>query len=155
VNPPSLTEADQRRHDEAASAGSSPSRSSATARHVAWVATIAYWAALIFVTHIPPDHLPNTHVSDKLEHFAFYGVLTALLLFALSRGGGGLTLARAAGAVAIVLVSGAFDEWTQPWFGRTCSLGDWLADATGAAVAAAAILMWWLSSHRSARVGNP
>jgi VanZ family protein len=31
-----------------------------------------------------------------------------------------------------LMLFGAVDEWTQPWFGRDLELGDWAADLCGA-----------------------
>src|SRR5437763_15664025 len=104
VNPRSSMPTVEPRHAGEAP-GAVSSWASSAAPRIAWVATIAYWSALIFVTHIPPNQLPQTHVNDKVEHFVSYALLTGLLLFAMARGGGGLKMARAAGAVAIVLVS--------------------------------------------------
>jgi len=106
---------------------------------------ILYWIALLIATHLPPDRLPTTHVSDKLEHFVGYGLLTTLLLFAASRGSAPLTMKRVAIILGIVLVYGIADERTQPWFGRTCSLTDWIADAAGAGAAAIAARMLLVS----------
>jgi len=45
-------------------------------------------------------------------------------------------VSSAAVAVSIAAAAyGAFDELTQPLFGRSASWGDWLADMVGAAVA--------------------
>jgi VanZ family protein len=85
--------------------------------------------------------LPQTGIKDKYEHFGAYAVLAALLCFALLSRGGMSIFDASWRTFAIVLAYGAIDEWTQPWFGRTCSLMDWIADATGAGVALTVLLL--------------
>jgi len=58
-------------------------------------------------------------VGDKVPHAAAYAMLAALLLLVGVRGLRG---------IALLSVIGALDEFTQPWFGRSCTLGDWLTD---------------------------
>ena len=52
-------------------------------KRVVRFALVGYWIALLTATHLPPRHLPDTHVSDKLEHFTAYGVLAGLLCAAM------------------------------------------------------------------------
>jgi VanZ family protein len=98
------------------------------------IAVALYWALLLVATHLPPRELPKTPIDDKIEHFVSYGLLSVLLLTT-------ATLSRSDPdrtdwlILAIVLAYGAFDELTQPPFGRTCDYHDWLADAAGAATA--------------------
>jgi VanZ family protein len=93
----------------------------------------AYWVTLFTATHWPK--LPNLDLpgKDKTMHVVAYAILAGLLLNVLTgrdwlRRGMGV----AAAAVAVVAMAGALDEWTQPYFGRTCDLFDWLADVSGA-----------------------
>jgi VanZ family protein len=123
-------------------------RTSNPLRTAAWAVVVVYWVAMLIATHLPPERLPTTHVSDKVENFVGYALLTTLLLLALSRGTARLTMARIITIVAIVLIYGAFDELTQPWFRRTCSLGDWIADA-GGTIAAAAMTLVGSASFRA------
>ncbi|MBC8106620.1 MAG: VanZ family protein [Anaerolineae bacterium] len=105
---------------------------------------------------MPPRHVPPVPVNDKIEHFAGFAILAILLTIAINgrtsyspariRGGvargepsrtgrGAREMLRPfAIALAICLIYGALDEWTQPFVGRTCDLHDWLADAGGAMV---------------------
>ena len=92
--------------------------------------------------------------SDKLVHFAVYGLLGTLVC----RVGRGW---RAA-AVSLLIVSafGASDEWHQSYVpGRYSDAADWLADTTGAALAIWLYTSWsryraWLETPlwRRARV---
>jgi VanZ family protein len=107
-----------------------------------WILLGAYSIALLTGTHWPK--LPRIDVpgKDKTLHVVAYAILAGLLLNVLAKG---TRLARgvqiAAAAVAIVAVAGALDEWTQPYFGRTCDLLDWLADMAGAASVSIAYLL--------------
>ena len=92
--------------------------------------TACYWALLCVATHLPPRYVPRLGIDDKVEHFVAYGMLAGLL---------GLTLwatfPRRPWLVWVVLLGGmaygAIDEQTQPYFGRTCDLDDWIADVVG------------------------
>lgn len=95
-----------------------------------------YWMLILVATHLPPRDMPKVHVSDKLEHFGAYGLLSALLCACVPR-----LLSRSWWTslvlLAIVAAYGAIDENTQPWFGRDCELNDWYADMIGATIAIA------------------
>lgn len=97
------------------------------------IALAIYWLGLFIVTHLPPRRVPTTNVNDKLEHFIAYAILATILFLAINRGGGVRVFATVVG---ICLIYGAIDEWTQLLVGRSCELNDWLADASGAIVAA-------------------
>jgi hypothetical protein len=77
---------------------------------------------------------PADAPTDKLLHAATFGVLTAML--ALARPWRGWWW-----PAAIMLAIGAIDEWLQaiPMVNRSCDLDDWIADATGIALAGAFI----------------
>lgn len=86
------------------------------------------WAALLFAlssrSALP---LPQPSGIDKVEHFAAYAVLGALLARASSGSGVWLGWAILAG-----LLFGASDEWHQAFVpGRDSSALDWVADAFG------------------------
>jgi VanZ family protein len=80
---------------------------------------------------------PEIVNSDKLVHFMVYGLL-ATLVCRLGRGWQG-----AAWALLAVSAFGATDEWHQSFIpGRSCELGDWIADTLGAAVAVLLYAGW-------------
>ena len=58
-------------------------------------------------------------VGDKIPHMVAYAVLAVLMILLGVRGLLG---------VALLIAVASIDELTQPWFGRSCTLGDWLAD---------------------------
>src|SRR5436305_15149485 len=105
-----------------------------TLRRAIWSVTLSYWAVLFVLTPLPPNRVPDTGISDKVEHLLAYGLLGALIFLSLQfrRPAHG---AVAWQVIAIGLAYGAIDEWSQPPFGRTCDLKDWLADAAGILVA--------------------
>lgn len=108
-----------------------------------WGAVLA-WMLLIFcLSSIPdvPDQpgLPRARdrrLDDALHsagHIAEYGVLTVLAWRAASAIAPGL--AAYPWAAAWALAYGASDEFHQSFVaGRTCSLHDWLVDASGVAL---------------------
>ena len=115
------------------------SRSAWQLRAAALVAAAAFAA-----THIPPAGLPGAVSGwDKVAHLIIYAALGGTIAL-------GLGLHRRPRAVRFVAIFaalagyGAFDELSQPFFGRTCELGDWIADLGGAALGLAGV---WVSSR--------
>ncbi|MFO0972220.1 MAG: VanZ family protein [Phycisphaerae bacterium] len=98
---------------------------------------IAYWLALFTVTHLPPAQASrwSFHLPDTLLHGGSYAALAWVCVWA--QRGRFFDAASRPRAVAyaawfaVFLGYGAFDELTQPYFGRHCQLTDWLADAAG------------------------
>ncbi|MGD9722120.1 MAG: VanZ family protein [Pirellulales bacterium] len=107
---------------------------------------IGYWITLFVGTHWPrAPELLGIGQSDKLLHLTAYFVLAVLL-------GANVALRRHFGwwpallCLAAIVAFGAFDEITQPPFGRDANGYDWLADCVGAAaglIAVAAVAMFW------------
>lgn len=107
-------------------------RSASTLR-VLW---LAYWVGMAAAMHTPVPgtmHLPVAG-GDKILHCLMYFLLTMLGARVLMLGGG-LTNRRLAMWGAVYLAYGALDELLQPLTGRTASVNDWLADATGIVLA--------------------
>ena len=124
-------------------------------RCIFWIGTVAYWAVLFYVTHLPPSEvkMPGTF-SDKQLHFAAYAVLSLSL---------GVTLMVTLPGrrwipvyvVAAAMAYGAIDERTQLFVGRSCELDDWLADTAGACAAAVLLLaVQWFVKPRPLPVGR-
>jgi VanZ family protein len=107
-----------------------------------WGPACAYMAVIYYASSVPGDQLPG-HFWDKLAHLLEYSVLGILFLVPLADG----RLSRAtisAGAKAVVLSTlyGVFDEVHQAFTPeRTPDARDLLADALGAALGVAAILL--------------
>lgn len=121
-------------------------------RGLKWVIG-GYWLAMFVATHIPSKVVPDLHVTDKVEHFAAYGLLAMLM--------GGYAWARrwclwrsAIWPIVIGAIYGAVDELTQPYFNRACDIRDWRADVIGAVLGTAIILLArWICWRRKAKAG--
>jgi VanZ family protein len=115
-----------------------------------WWPAIA-WALLLF-TLSSFSQLPSAPggVTDKHEHFAGYGVLSAFVLRGLSGATlAGVTGGTAAGAAIIATAYGVTDELHQRFVpGREASLLDLAADALGAIGAAGALWAWAIIRSR-------
>lgn len=102
-------------------------------------ALVLYTVALLVATHWPgvtiegPVRRPDLYV-----HAAAYGVVGALAVVTRWFGFPGTARAWALATIAGAAL-GAADELTQPWFSRSADWSDWLADAAGASVGAAAM----------------
>lgn len=98
---------------------------------------------------------PHVTHSDKVVHFAVYGLIGTLVCRAARPGWGGACV-----AVAVVSAYGATDEWHQSFVpGRSSELADWVADTLGAATAAALYTGWgwyrgWLERPLRGRRGG-
>ena len=95
---------------------------------------IMAWFGAFVATHLPPDDISDIHMSDKTAHCIGYAVLATLLVGTLVFFGR-TRLFRIVLTLGILLTYGAFDELTQPLFGRCAAFNDWLADAAGVVIA--------------------
>lgn len=105
-------------------------------RHRRWVLgiTICLWITACVLTHLPPGDVPDLRTGDATLHsVGFWGLASWFLLTLV--GYRVKPLRRVLIVFAVMAAYGALDENTQPWFGRTCDLGDWINDMTGTAVA--------------------
>jgi VanZ family protein len=124
-------------------------------RFLFWLPALIYMAGIFVVSSIPDlGPLPGG-VSDKSGHVLAYAGLGVLLLFALAQGRvDGVTLRRAALAVALATAYGVTDEWHQSFVpGRSPEAADVLADAAGATlgVALAVAVARLMARRREAR----
>ena len=105
---------------------------------------------------IPGGTLPSFVLSDKVAHALAYGFFALTLLPALRIGAGlprRITVRR---ALLLAVMYGAFDEVHQGWVpGREKDVGDFLADAAGAGVAALAANHYWKKKERHEPVAAP
>ena len=98
---------------------------------IASACLVLYWIAIFIGTHIPGPAVPHL-ANDKLMHFGAFGGLAFLVAWALPTREG---QAHIRGLITLTLIIGyaMIDEITQNFIpGRTCSLGDFIADAIGA-----------------------
>lgn len=99
---------------------------------VFFLLTGAFVVALAIATHIPrPETLlgPNPP-NDKLMHFIAYASVSLLAGSGMAFGGW-FTYRRAIMLIAFLIILGAIDECTQPWFHRTMDVADWVFDCLG------------------------
>lgn len=99
-------------------------------RILAWIILLCYWLILVSLTHMPPRMIPLAGISDKFMHILAYWGLTLFIYTALWA-----TFPRRSIAIfviAVVLIHGALDEWTQSMVGRSAEFLDWVADLIGA-----------------------
>ena len=113
---------------------------------LAWLLTAAYWLGIFYLTHLPPERVPKTRVTDVHAHFTAYAVLALLLLWSLHH----TDLSPRAAAwwvVGLCLLYGAIDEILQIPIGRICSVSDWITDATGAVTVVAIAVVLGAARH--------
>jgi len=110
-----------------------------------------YWALILTLTHIPKPPPVGPYIGDKTEHFLAYGALGGLLFLTLWVWRPSMRRLPMV-VLGICLAYGAVDEWTQPIFGRTCDLKDWLADAAASVIATGGMgMMWWYARRKAPR----
>lgn len=98
-------------------------------------AATASLLVLLGLTHIPQEMMPRAlqvRMIDKIEHIAAYGGVAFLFLLSFRRRPDVKTMLV---LLVIGAVVGVGDELTQPWFNRSASIHDWVADIVGIAVA--------------------
>src|SRR3954462_7967186 len=95
---------------------------------------VAYWGFALVMTHIPHPPPIGPQVSDKLIHFLAYGLLSGLLFLTLWMWRPGWRYLPLV-VLGMIIAYAAFDELTQPIFGRDCEFLDWVADSSAAVVA--------------------
>ncbi|MBK6915336.1 MAG: VanZ family protein [Ignavibacteriales bacterium] len=103
-------------------------------KSLVYISLIIYWIILISATSIPADSVPTTGVSDKIEHFLAYFILTILLASTLIMQNKFSNLKKhyLLSTLIIGIVYGAIDELHQLIVpGRSCELLDWLSDVGG------------------------
>ena len=100
--------------------------------NIKWLmVAVIFTATVVFLTHIPEDAMPSQLQViglDKLAHILAYGAITYLFVLSLRTCP---TMLSASLLFFAILAVGAVDELTQPFFNRTASLADWLADIVG------------------------
>jgi hypothetical protein len=89
-----------------------------------------YWVALLVVTHISlPKIVYQARVSDKWLHFLAFMNLIFLLWFSFRPDDKVNWRSRLVWLLLLaVCIYGGLDELTQPYFGRTCDLYDFLSN---------------------------
>ena len=117
---------------EVASAWKKATLSWGNALRLASFCLLAYWIAIFIGTHLPSSSIPRLGGNDKLLHLGAFGGLAFLVAWALPTREG-KALQRAVWTLGLIIGYAMLDELTQKLIpGRTCSLGDFVADSVGA-----------------------
>jgi len=112
---------------------------------------VLFTAIVVLLTHIPEDAIPSVLQIgglDKLAHVSAYGAITLLFVLSLRTCP---TMLSASLLFSAILAIGALDELTQPFFSRTASLTDWLANIVGTFIVLL-IFVCFVNSKRQAPV---
>ena len=99
-----------------------------------YIPLVLYWIILFTATTLPGNQLPNLGISDKIEHFSAFLILSVLLNLTLLFQRKSRLFFRYAAILTIIicLLYGAVDEIHQLIIpGRSADIRDWLADSTG------------------------
>lgn len=119
-------------------------------RRLSLLMALSWMALLFYLSSQPSLETPMLFPGqDKLFHAVAYGVLGSFLLLALpaARGGSGYGWAQIQTATVIASLYGISDEFHQSFVpGRQADVWDWVADTTGALLAA--LLLAWLFNFR-------
>lgn len=108
-----------------------------------WLPALLWLALVLTLTSIPNPNVPVSLAGgDKVAHAIMYGVLAALVAFAVDVGG------RNVGRLGVTFVGiaalAAADEHHQRFIpGRAASMADWIADSAGAATTLLATAAVW------------
>jgi VanZ family protein len=114
-----------------------------------WAPVVAYMAALFFVSSLSSLPSPPAGLTDKHEHFFFYGILAALALRALAQGEWRrVTLGTVLRAIVLSSAYGVTDEFHQRFVpGRSYEVLDMAADAIGSTASAGLLWAWAIIRH--------
>jgi hypothetical protein len=109
------------------------------------VVSVLYLITLFTFTHMPiPELVYRANVSDKWLHFLAYMNLFFLLWFSINPDKKANWRKLAVWVIFLgAVISGAADELSQPYTGRTCDILDFVADAEG--VSAGLIIVTFVS----------
>ena len=125
---------------------------SSRVRNCMLILCVFMWICAFTATHLPGEAVPRLRLSDMSLHAIGYFVLVAILVATLVVHG--LPRRRRVLAVLVVVpLYAAFDEISQPLFGRSTSIHDWIMDLCGALLAIAAVESFLILRRRRLRTG--
>ena len=107
-------------------------------RRLSLLLALLWMAYIFYLSHQPSLDIPSLFENqDKVMHFVTYGILGAFLLGAMALRPAGYGTAQVALATLIASLYGISDEFHQSFVpGRTPDVVDWIADTSGALLAA-------------------
>jgi VanZ family protein len=91
---------------------------------------VLLWIAAFILTHVPGGDLPDFRTSDSVLHTVGFTGLTCVLVVTVAAFGV-RRLGRVPFVLAVMMIYGAMDEYTQQFVGRSTDLRDWYCDAAG------------------------
>ena len=103
-----------------------------------YIPLAVYWIILFVMTSLPSTMSISVGVSDKIEHFGAYGLLSVFLFLALKFQSKYSVLSDYPATFTIIIASlyGIIDEFHQLYIpGRSAEFYDWLADFSGSILA--------------------
>ena len=106
--------------------------------YIIYLPLAVYWLILFVMTSLPTDMSISVGVSDKIEHFGAYGLLSVFLFLALKFQNHYSLLNNYPATFTILIASiyGIIDELHQLYIpGRSAQFFDWFADFTGSVLA--------------------
>jgi len=90
--------------------------------------------------------MPDIPGKDKTLHVLAYFTAAILILLGFLRR---VRFTEILILVLWLLILGIVDEWTQPYFNRTCDFFDWLSDMGGVAAGTAVVVTLCLVKRRA------
>ena len=106
--------------------------------YIVYLPLAVYWITLFVMTSLPSTMSISVGVSDKIEHFGAYGLLSVFLFLALKFESKYPFLSDYPATFALLIASlyGLIDEFHQLFIpGRSAEFYDWLADFLGSVLA--------------------
>jgi VanZ family protein len=110
---------------------------------------VIYWVILLILTSLPSGIAVTVDVSDKVNHFGAYGLLSVLLFLTMNFQMKYPFLKKNANWLTVLIASsyGVLDELHQMLVpGRSCEFLDWLADFSGSLLGVL-IIQWLLKKY--------
>jgi len=114
-----------------------------------YIPLVIYWIILLTLTSLPSGMAITVDVSDKVNHFGAYGLLSVLLFLTMKFQMKYPFLKKNANWLTILIAStyGVLDELHQMLVpGRSAEFLDWLADFSGSLIGVL-IIQWLLKRY--------
>lgn len=116
-------------------------------------ASLLLIGAIFLLTHVPDEVaervVPILGLNDYVDNILHAVAYAALALLFVSWSSSSRPRWAPLIALVLIMLIGAVDELTQPYFGRSRRWSDWASNVGGAAVA----LLCWLRFRRSRKTG--
>ena len=117
--------------------------------YLVYIPLVIYWIILLTLTSLPSGMAVTVNVSDKLNHFGAYGLLSVLLFLTMNFQTKYPFLKKNANWLTVLIASsyGVLDELHQMLVpGRSAEFLDWIADFSGSLLGVL-IIQWLLKKY--------